>query len=633
MSLIPALPDNQPRQSVGTTRRIVPPRARGLTTSRGLMGLCGLAAGVGGLLGLAGCTSPLQRESEKSLRESLRDSVDREVREARRSDAMITLSRVNRVSELNLKPEILKELESRSGIGSYISAIEGSGAKGILMGPSLLGGEQRAVAINLQRAITTAVENNLNVQFARLSPAIAEARMQTAEAAFDWTIFSTVQWNSTDTSNINVLTTPPSQPSFDQRQVVQSAAGIRQRTSAGGTFTVQQNLDYTDNRTRGVFAFPNPGASAALQLQFDQPLLRNFGSDVALAEVYQARNAERDNILQLRAELTKTITDTERAYWDVVRAAGDLQILRRLLDRGIDAREIVKTRILIDANPAQFANAASAVEQRRALIIQAENAVREASDRLKQLMNDPEITVGSETLLLPVDRPVDAPITFSFADLVLTGMRERPEIQRALLGIDDASIRLRVAESGRLPQLDLRAQIRFNALARSSETALSKQLEAQFVDYLVGAAFELPIGNRAAEGEFRRRSLERIQSVLTYRDVVRTIVADIKSNLRQVITAYELIEQQHAARIAAAEQLRALDAREQTVDPLTPERLDFKLRTQEELAQRERAELAAIVEYNTRVSILYGAVGTALQRNRIRFEVPRNVGEQAPSLR
>ncbi|MGQ0628512.1 MAG: TolC family protein [Phycisphaerales bacterium] len=599
------------------------------TTSR----RCAIALTGAGVMALQGCTTPLQRRSEDDLRKSLLDSVDRELREARRTPREMELTRTDRVKSLKLKPEILKQLEGASGIGSYPSAAEGSGPQGIALGPSLLGGEQRAVAVNLQRAVMTALENNLNVQFARVGPAIEEARRTAAEAAFDWTFFSTLQWTNQDQENVTQSNGVPNNiRTFDERQDVQGSIGLRQRTVTGGQFTVQQNLTYTDHTTRGVFFRPDPSTEASLLLQFDQPLLRNFGSDVALAEISLATNSERDRILQLRAELNRTLTDTETAYWNLVRAAGELQIQRKLLDRGVDVRNEIEIRLGVDANAAQFANAVAAVETRRAGVIQAETTLRESSDRLKELMNDPELTLGSETLLLPVDQPQDLPLTFNFGDLVLTAVRERPEIQRALLGIDDSSIRLRVAESGRLPQLDMRAQMRFNSLASSSETALSRQADAELVDYLIGAALEMPLGNRGAEAGVRLRSLERIQAVITYRDVIRRIVADIKTNLRQAATAFELIEQTHAARLAAAEQLRALEAREKTVQAKTPEFLDFKLRTQEDLSQRERQELAAMTEYNNAIARVYAAAGTTLQRNRVKFEVPSTLLEQSPGL-
>jgi outer membrane protein TolC len=602
-------------------------RRRAAPTARAALSLSAAGALIAAAGGGAGCSSPLARSTEADLRRTIVESSRREVFEAQRTGRDIELSREDRVPGLNLKPETLAELESKSGMGSY-AAMAGTGPAGVPLGPSLLGVEQRAVGVNLQRAVTTAARNNLNVQFASLGPAIAEAAYVQATAAFDMVFFTNGQWQSLDQQRISTQQgSPPAAGTrtFDERQEVTGVFGVRQRTVAGGIFTVQQTIQYTDvgSRATGLFSRPDPASIADLTVQLDQPLLRNAGSDAVLAEVRLAANAERDRILQLRAEVSRTITDTEEAYWNLVAASAQLQIARRVLDRGTEVREVISKRArILDANQAQVANAAAAVEQRKVDVNTAENALRIASDRLKELMNDPELTVGSEVLLLPVDQPLDVPIAFNLAESFATAIAQRPEIQRGLLGIDDASIRVRLADVARLPQLDMRALVRFNALASSTETAVSRELEGSLVDYLIGLALEIPIGNRAAEAEFRRRNLERLQAVITHRDVIRRIISDVKTQLRTVSTAYEQIGLARAARIASAEQLRSLEARERTVQVLSPEFLDFKLRTQQELAAREVAEIGALTRYNTAIAQYYQSMGAALERNRIKFEVP-----------
>lgn len=589
------------------------------------------AAGLGGAAGagLTGCASPLDHEPEQALRRSIVDSVRREVRESQGVPASMTLQRQERVAALELSPGVLEELERMSGTGSYA----GPEAAVTSFGPTLLGTAQDVVRVNLERAIATTVNHNLNVQFARLTPAINESRLAQAQAAFDWVFFTDFQWSRVDQENVNSQAGfPPAGRLLDERQVLETTAGLRKRNTSGGLFTVQQGLTYTDNEVEGTFATPDPANEANLTVQYDQPLLRNFGGDAALAEVRLAGNAERDSVQSLRSELIRQVTEAETAYWTLSRAYGELQIARRLLERGVQVQEVLKVRKeQFDANPSQYANAVSTVETRRTDVITAENNVRTASDRLKATMNDPAVTVGSELLVLPVDRAVDAPVQFSLLDALTTALGNRPELQRALLAIDDTAIRERLARNQRLPQLDLRAQARFNALENGADTALSRQAEADLVDMLVGVSFEQPVGNRAAEAEYRRRRLEQVQAVTTYRDVVQRIVLEVKDALRDVTTNYLLIEQTRSARVAAAENLRTLEVREETLQSLTPEFLDLKLRFQQSLASAEQRELAALTEYNVALARLYAAMGTALERNRIQFVVPDAPGAGALS--
>ncbi len=609
------------------------------TVRLALAALAGTVVGDGG-----GCNSPMDASMEPpeaELRRSIADSMRRELREpAGRPETQETW-RAARVPTLELKESVLKQLEKESGPGSYplpgmadLVPVGRVSETGVQFGSSLVGGEQQAVSVSLQRAVLTAVSNNLSVQFARLTPAIDEARLLAAQAAFDWLFFTNFTWNSIDAESVSTQQFAGLTPArtFDERQVLSTQAGLRRALTTGGSFTVQQSMDYSDNGTRGIVAVPDPAVASDTIVQLDQPLLRGFGSDVALAQVRIAENSERDKIAQLRAQLLTTITQTETAYWSLVRAYGSLQISKRLLDSGMQVRMVLRDRREFDTNPSQYSNAVAAVESRRGDVIRAENTVRSASDQLKSLLNDPELTIGSEVLILPIDRPIDAPVRFSLLDSIQTGLANRPEVARALLGIDDSSIRQRLADNARLPRLDLRAQVRFSGLAESSDRAVSRELEAELVTYLVGLQFEQPVGNRAAEAGLRLRRLEKMQSVAVYRDVVQRIVLDVKNALRDVATGYQLIEQARAFRLAAAEDLRTTKVREETLQALSPEFLDLKLRKQEAVARAELQELVALTDYNTAMASLAAAMGNALERNRIKFDVSATFEQNNPGL-
>src|SRR5690606_30918175 len=134
--------------------------------------------------------------------------------------------------------------------------------------------------------------------------------------------------------------------------------------------------------------------------------------------------------------------------------------------------------------------------------------VRVASDQLKRLINAPELSIASETMIVPLDRPADAPVQFSLHDAIVTALRERPELQRALLQISDASIRQRVADNLRLPRLDLTGTIRYNGVAEDFDDAYEESGEGDYIDYIIGLAFEQPIGNRGPQAFYQQRKLE-----------------------------------------------------------------------------------------------------------------------------
>jgi outer membrane protein TolC len=559
-----------------------------------------------------GCAGPLHRGDEGELRRSLLASIDRELIESRRASAPVAPVRAE-FEPLGLATEILEQLDRDSGPESYL-------AGPVTISPSLLGEAHRVERVSLQRAVLVSTSNSLSLQFARLVPAVSESQRVAAEGAFDWTLFGTGSLTGTDRQ---LQRTSPFGQQVQQQSGQSVSAGLRRQLVTGGQLTGQMELNRSDDDSPNITPLPNPANQLTGTLQLDQPLMRGFGSDAALAEVRLAGNAERDSIQQLKATVIQQVTQTEVAYWQLARAHGELAIARRLLDRGEEVRDTLRRRqrSAMDVRASQFSDAVATVEARRAEVIRAENNLRAASDQLKQLVNDPGLSVGSEVLLVPADRPVTEALSFGLRDTLATTLAKRPEVQRALLAINDAAIRQQLADNARLPQLDARLQVQLSELRDNADVALNELTRANFVNYLAGLSFEQPIGNRTGEAAYRGRVLESQQARITYRDVVQRVLLDVKGQLRGVASGYALIAQARASRLAAAENLRTLEVEEQTIQNLTPEFLDLKLRRQQALASAEAQELGALTEYNAAIARLHGAMGTALERNRIKFEV------------
>jgi outer membrane protein len=574
-------------------------------------GFCSAAVVVGGC-----AHSPIKTESEKTLRESVLESVRREVRDLKDNTAPRELTREDRISTLGISPQFMDELNRMAGPQAQSATV-------VDLGVDLQGKPVRAVAMGLERVVKTTVDNNIAVEFARVAPAIASARTAAAEAAFDWTFFANTQFNFTDTPRIrNSFGGSGFSLGNDRQDSTQTEAGLRRPLVTGGRFTLQQNLTYTDNKTEGVLVDPDPSAQLAYTVQYDQPLLRGSGSEVALAEVRLGRNTERRSIMDLKRDLIERVTDAERTYWQLMQSQRELLITQSLLARGEKTLEQLRGRVVLDAAQAQIADAAARVERRRADVLRAKSQLRQVSDRLKSLMNDKELTVGSGALLVPADSAIDQPISFSVHESILRAVSERPEIVQAVLTIDDTSIRQTVAENARLPQFDLRLQARLNSLDENTGGAYNSVLDGEFVDYLVGLVFEQPVGNRVAEANMRQRRLERSQAVIAYRNAVQQITLEVRTALERVALNYQLITQTRTGRVAAAESLRSFLVEKELQRGFTVEALNLELNRQESLAQAEREEIAALADYNSSLAELYQAMGTTLDRNNIKFVVP-----------
>lgn len=571
-----------------------------------------VTVGVVSAFGLSGCESPMQRSDEQALRESM-IAAHRAHLSAVSEGKVIELSREPSDVESELSDERRKELDEMSGLRAY---------KDIKLDPGtdLLGQDAvRAVRLSLQEAVALAVKNNLDLRIARMTPAISEARIVQAKAVFDATFFTNVNYTKLDTPQPGGVV--PGLSGNTKREDFELSTGIRKPLISGGQVTLQTNLNRNE-AIPSVFGV-NKFYDADVLVNLEQPLLRNFGSDLNRSNIVLAQNDRMAEVQQLRQQLLETASQVEQAYWNLAFTQQQLRVRVRLLERSTEDRDRLTERRGYDASPVEITEANSFVESHRADVIRARAEVRDASDQLKRLMNAPSLPLADETVVIPVDQPADEAIEFSLLDLVTTALRQRPEMQIALLDIKDSSVRQRVADNARLPLLNVAASVGWNGVDVDNGGDAYRDLDdGDFIDYILGAQFEMPIGNRSAEGLYRQRQIERRATAVVYQRQAQDVVLQVKTALRNVQTSYELIGATRAARRAAADNLRAIEVQEASGVALTPQFLiNQKLSTQERLANAEVQEARALSDYHNAIAQLYQSAGTLLERNGIDFRI------------
>lgn len=483
-------------------------------------------------------------------------------------------------------------------------------------GESLLTSEQAStLTIDLQSAIRKAIEHNLDLRVARLNPKISEEQIEQAEAVFDSVIFADANWAELDTPQ-----PPGAIPGLSGDQQSENLAlttGIRKDLTTGGRITAQ--ADVTRSQQSPSFFGVSRFYDSNLTLQLEQPLLRGFGSDIATANIELAGIANQADQSALRQTMIELASVVEQTYWQLVAARSTLLVQTRLYERTIAMRDKLEPRFGFDLLLADLNEVNARVDQRYADVLRAQQNVRTLSDQLKRLMNDPDLPVIDETLIDPSDKPADEAITFSLLDEVTTALQERPEIESALLAIDDADVRRVVADNAQLPILNLVASATSNGLdVNDAGDALGNTLDFDYIDYALGVQFERPWGNRAAESLFDQRTLERQRALENYRSQAQLVTIEVKDALRSVGTNYRLIDTTRSQRRASALSLEVagvqLEKGGRNEAETFTTRVDRVLSRQDALAQAELAEVQALSDYMISVSELRRATGTSLKQ-------------------
>jgi outer membrane protein TolC len=339
--------------------------------------------------------------------------------------------------------------------------------------------------------------------------------------------------------------------------------GVRQELESGGKVELRYEPAYsrrTPGRTDTGSDFdPNPFWTSDLTLQITQPLLQNFGAEVNQARIVINRNNQRISLLDFRDALEKNLSDLEKAYWTEVEAIREVKIAEELLDRTLDTSDLLWRRRTQDVGRQQLSQAVSSLETRRTLLIRARARVRDLSDQIKRLMNDPEFPVTGQTLILPADQPLGEQIKFNEQDAINTALENRFELGQQQLRVDNAGVAADVARNNLLPQFNFIGSIAPKGLGGALGTAFEDSMGWDHLDYTVGFQLEIPIGNRAARAIWRRAQLQRMQAIDQYRLLVDQVALDVRTALREVHTTWEESVSSRNARFAAADALSAIE--------------------------------------------------------------------------
>lgn len=503
------------------------------------------------------------------------------------------------------------------------------------LGPDLSGESSQRQPINIDQAVRSAVINNLDLQSARLQPAIKKEEVIQASAVFDIVLGAGTSFGRTRTPTTVVEdTTFNNQPlnvGLSRIEDLQYNVELAKKLTTGGEVRLSTSMQRQLQENFGDLEFnPNPGVRPIFALELEQPILRGFGEAVNLADVFIARKLEESAIEDLRSQLITTITETEIAYWDLAMAWRNLAIQQWMVEAAEQLLDLINRRRSYDANIADWAQAVATVEERRVNIINYQEQVKEASDYLKMLMNNPDIPLSGEPVLEPEDEMVHAPIELELRESLLKAIANRPDVRKSLYEIDIAEINEVVADNGRLPELDFQASVSTQGLGESYGEGYSGAFSGGYLSYLVGLVFQYPLGNRGPEAAFRASRLERSASMVAYRRTLLQVIFDVKTAMRQVLNNARLIRATRISRVAAAESLRALEIERQTLASLTPTFLNLLFTTQAQLGNARSEEFLAIVNFNVSVSRMYEAMGTTLNVNQIGLQTLDENGDFDP---
>ena len=468
------------------------------------------------------------------------------------------------------------------------------------------------VSLTREEAIRMALANNTALAASRYDPAISGERVAAAKAAFVPTLSSALQRNSQTTPSTNLFSgEDPLKTDFWS-----GGAGVGQLLPWGGS-SYDVSFNTVRTTTTNPLATFSPALTGALQAVFSQPLLRDFKTDNARAQLDITTRQREIADLRLQEDIARTSADAESGYWALVAARALVDVQQRSLDLALELERTNRARVDVGQSPPLDLVAAQAeVAQRRENLIVARTTALQAEDVLRSIIFEPGRSDFWTAHIEPADAVPPVGSTPNVDTAVRRALTERPDIAEARkqIQIDDTNVLL--SKNQTLPDLRLQATYQPNGLGGTKlirtggfpgtvvgtestafGTVLDQVITADFPTWSLGFTISYPLGKSVEEANLARARLERDQAQARLRNVELIAV-------RQVRDAALRLEQ-NRQRIDTAELGRTLA--EQRVDA-EQRRFEVGMSTsflviqaQRDLAEARNNELQAKLAYQLSV--------------------------------
>ena len=482
-------------------------------------------------------------------------------------------------------------------------------AGGVILPRAALQPTRPVRRLSIEEAVTLALEQNLDLRVERINPLIQDAFVAEARSVYAPTLSTTLTGDDWDRPAGNI---------FDGGDVVtnryvRDEVGVVQEVPWKGG---QYSAGWSGQRstTTNVFTSFNPLLQSTLNLNYTQPLVRDFGIDGFRQQIAISR-ANRDlSDIELRRTVVLTERTVRNAYWQLVFARSFLEVQRQSLALAEESLRNNRTRVEVGTMaPIDIVEAENEVARNIEAVIRAEADLERAEDQLRTLVFDPLDTPDFWSISLqPSDSPVLQAREIDVDAAIRNALLNRTDLDTLDQNLEMTDTDIRYFRNQQLPAVDLRVDYRLTGQGgerlvraggfpgtvvgrerRSFGSTLGDILANEFPNWTVGVTVSYPFGTSAADAALERSRLERSRTEASRRSLELRIATQVRDAARNVRTNLQRVDATRASRELAERRLEA-EQRKFEVG-LSTNFLVFQ--AQRDLATARNTEQQAILDY------------------------------------
>jgi outer membrane protein TolC len=497
--------------------------------------------------------------------------------------------------------------------------------------------------------INLMLQNNLDINVDRYSPLSSQYVIATMYRPFEPSIHLQASVGRSTNPATTILAGAANPTTLTGSYNI----GFAQTLTTGTIVGVDATMNRSSSNSN--FSTLNPSWSGSLRYSFTQHLMQNYGRDVNLHSVHVAQVNQKISGSQFEQQVTDLVAQAQRSYWDLVFAAEDIKVKQRSVDLAQKTLSDNEVQVRIGTlAPIDVIQSKSEVANRKLAFVSSTYTEVQTQDQVKKLITnqgDPGMILAK---LAPAEgvRMPQASDVLPIEEEIKIALENRPEMKQLQLGLESKKLDTAFFKNQLLPTVDFVAQYTQSGVAGTKAAAnpffgatapvnpdlvggvgttfneifgCAFPLHCNYTSYSVGFSVQIPLKNRAAQGDYSRALTDQHTSEQKLTAQAQQIALEVRNALTQVDMNKAKIEAATTARELAEQQLAA----EQKKFELGASTIRFVLEEQRNVAQAQTDELQALVNYTKSLVDLDHSTGMTLKKNNIEIEKTLNSGAVA----
>jgi len=474
----------------------------------------------------------------------------------------------------------------------------------ILISPAVAYSADAPFALTLNEAIRMAVEKNLDVRAELYTPAQYEADINRNRAIYDPLLTLQTGYTNSTTATVN--------SGGVESQTLDLNSSLSQLFWSGGTVAITFNNGYNNGNvfTNNNVVIPSKSWQTGLGVSISQPLLKNVGREATEIAINISRSSKFASLERFNSLLLSTVAQVRTEYYKLYSLREERDVKKVSLELARKILSETQGRVRAGVLPAmEVLNAEFGAATREKELIDTELAVSNQVDVLRLLLQI-DTNVGD---LQTVDLPPRELFAISENEAIQKALN-RPDIRELKRNLELNELLTRNLSQKTRPDLTLTASAQLNAVDSAYHRNVEKVLNFDYPVWMVGLEFKYPLGNGAAENDYRKSRLKTEQTALQLRSLEETSANEVRAAIRGVVAGYKQIEVADRGAKFAEERLRAFIRKNEVGLATNKDVLDVE----NDLDVAKSNQINAVVGYANALTRYWQVTGELLEREGVR---------------